>query len=137
MANVTKRKVLLGIAVVAGLSMLSKVGSAGGYDVQRLSAEEALSSGALVVDIRTPEEWAETGVIDGAKLVTFRDADSFMAMVGDDLKDGRDLVLVCHSGRRTAAAAGALAGVIPNKIISLDGGMGRLLQEGLQTVPPK
>ncbi|MDO8311224.1 MAG: rhodanese-like domain-containing protein [Sideroxyarcus sp.] len=133
----TKRKILAGLAAAATMTAISQIGWAKGYEVKTLSVEEALASGALVVDIRNPEEWRETGVIEGAKLVTFRDPESFLAAVGDDLKDGRDLVLVCRSGRRTAAAAGALAGTIPNTIISLDGGMGRLMREGLQTVPPK
>ena len=36
--------------------------------------------------------------------------------------------------RRSAAAAAALTGKIPNRIVSVDGGMGRLIDEGVQTV---
>jgi rhodanese-related sulfurtransferase len=45
------------------------------------------------------------------------------------------LILVCRSGRRTAAAADALAGVIPNRIISVDGGMIAVVQGGYSPVP--
>jgi len=38
--------------------------------LQRLPADDA-----AVVDIRTPEEWRETGAIEGNRLLTFFDAD--------------------------------------------------------------
>jgi rhodanese-related sulfurtransferase len=91
----------------------------------------------LIVDIRAPEEWAQTGVIEGAKLVTFTDPDSFLAAVGGDLADGRDLVLICHSGRRSGLAAEALAGRVPNRIISAQGGMAAVIGAGYQTVAPE
>lgn len=126
---------------LAALSMLALVALsaplvAGGIEVAQMSVDQMAASGALIVDIRTPEEWAETGVIDGAKLVTFTDADSFLAAVGPDLADGRDLVLVCRSGRRSGAAAEALQSLIPNRIVSQDGGMSVLIGEGYQAVPP-
>ena len=75
--------------------------------------------------------------IEGARLVTFDGAESFLAALGPDLASGRDLILVCRSGRRTAAAADALAGVIPNRIISVDGGMIAVVQGGYSPVPAR
>ena len=123
------------IAALA-LAPFAGVARAEGFETKPLSVEEMQANGGLIVDIRTPEEWAETGVIDGAKLVTFEGAQSFIAAVGPGLADGRDLILVCRSGRRTAAAAEALQSMIPNRIISVEGGMGRIIGEGYQTVSP-
>lgn len=124
------------LLVVAALALPAFPALAGEMLVDQLPVSELTDGGALVVDIRTPEEWAETGVIDGAKLVTFTDAESFLAAVGPDLADGRDLVLVCRSGRRSGAAAEALQSMIPNRVISQDGGMNVLIGEGYQPVPP-
>lgn len=125
--------------LIASLALLPlvAVAQAGGYEAQPLSVAEMQAGGGLIVDIRTPEEWAETGVIAGARLVTFEGAQGFIAAVGPDLADGRDLILVCRSGRRSAAAAEALQTMIPNRIISVEGGMGRLIDAGYRTVPPQ
>ena len=124
------------VLVVAALALPALPVLAGEVTVTQMTVEQMKADGALIVDIRTPEEWAETGVIEGAKLVTFTDPESFLAAVGPDLADGRDLVLVCRSGRRSGAAAEALQSLIPNRIISQDGGMSVLIGEGYQAVPP-
>ncbi len=125
-------------AMIVPLALLPIAGMARaeGFETRPLSLAEMQASGALIVDIRRPEEWAETGVIEGARLVTFEGAQSFIAAVGPDLAGGRDLILICRSGRRSAAAAEALQTMIPNRIISVEGGMGRIIDEGYQTVAP-
>lgn len=103
--------------------------------------DTALTSGeALVVDIRTPEEWAQTGVLPGVERLTFTDPDSFaadfLAAFGSEIAAGREVVLVCRSGRRSAAAAEALAEQVDNRIISQAGGMNLLLDRGAPVKMP-
>lgn len=112
-------------------------GLAWAFDNLPMTVPEMAENGGLVVDIRQPEEWAETGVIAGAKLLPFDDPQSFIAALGPELSDGRDLILVCRSGRRSAAAAEALEAMIPNRIISVEGGMSLLMDQGYQTVAPE
>ena len=130
------KQAMMRLALVAVFVAAAPALQAGEAVEEALTVEQMQASGALVVDIRTPEEWAETGVIDGAKLVTFTDADSFLATIGPEIADGRDLVLVCRSGRRSGIAAEALAGVIPNRVISQQGGMVGLVAGGYSPVPP-
>jgi rhodanese-related sulfurtransferase len=141
MANASRRQFLwiaLGAAaVVLGANFALNRGSgSAGFETRAMTVGQMVADKALVVDVRTAQEWQDTGVIAGAKLVTFAEPESFLAAIKADLAPGQDLVLVCHSGRRSAAAAGALAGLIPNHIISVEGGMSRLISEGYQTVPP-
>ncbi len=104
-----------------------------------LSLEQMQADGALIVDIRTPPEWAQTGVIEGASLVTFERpgtfADSFMAALGDQVANGREIVLICRSGNRSQMAGLALAARVSNRVISVAGGMKRLMREGYHPVP--
>jgi len=65
---------------------------------QRLEAGEDL----LVVDIREPFEWQQTGVIPGARLSAMR---PFLLTQLDSLDQEREVILVCASGVRTADAA--------------------------------
>ncbi|MDE0056933.1 MAG: rhodanese-like domain-containing protein [Defluviicoccus sp.] len=47
-------------------------------DVIRIDSaklQQLLANREVVVDIRTPEEWRQTGVIEGSHLITFFDAD--------------------------------------------------------------
>ena len=140
MNPLTKRTLIAGGIAAVLAAAISQLGltaaEAEGYTVKYLTPADIAASGALVVDIRAPDEWAQTGVIDGAALVTFSDPTSFLASISPQIADGRDLVLVCHSGRRSAAAAEALSGMISNKIISLDGGMSAVIAGGYQTVAP-
>lgn len=139
--NSTKRRFLVygGAAVVAlafGLLRASQTRAVQGvdYDHKIMTVAQMQAEGGLVVDIRTPEEWAETGVIEGAELVTFESADSFLAEISPKLSEGQDLILICRSGNRTARAAQALAGKLPNRIISIDGGMKAQIASGYQPV---
>jgi len=137
MIMITKRRFIgFGAAAVVA-AFAARAGAEAGYEALPMTVEEMKADGALIVDIRAPEEWAETGVIEGAKLVTFIDAGSFLAAVGGDLADGRDLVLICHSGRRSGLAAEALVGQVPNRIISAQGGMAAVIGAGYQTVAPE
>lgn len=78
-----------------------------------LSAEQAHAgarSGMLIlVDIRTPREWRETGVARGARRVDFHDpsglqgfASKLLAQAGGDRHAA--IALICRVGNRTAAA---------------------------------
>lgn len=142
MVDAAKRRFLVygGAAVVAlgfGVLRASQTGAAkdgAGYEHRFLSVDEMRANGGLIVDIRTAPEWAETGVIEGAELVTFDNADSFLAEVGPKLSEGQDLILICRSGNRTQRAAQMLVGRVPNRIISVEGGMKAQMSNGYRTV---
>ncbi len=64
-----------------------------------------IAAGALVVDVRTPEEF-EKGHIEGAVNLPYDQTDRFIDTLGDD-RD-RSIVLYCGSGRRAGIAQEAL-----------------------------
>ena len=92
-------------------------------------------SGALVVNIREQAEWRDTGVVPGALLVTFRDPDSFLAAIAPNLAEGQPIALICRSGRRSAAAAEAIAARTDHPVIDLAGGVSRLVGDGYALSP--
>ena len=97
---------------------------------------EAIKNYEQIVDIRTPAEWAETGVIKGAKTITFNpaDKDNFLNELKANLDLKKPVALICRSGRRSAAAAMAIDSPELN-IINLDGGMSSLINQGYETAP--
>ena len=77
------------------------------------SAAKLVAEGqAVLVDVREPSEWAETGVAAPAVLLPKSEFDAgligewkdFLAKVGD-----KQIILYCRSGRRSAVLATALA----------------------------
>jgi rhodanese-related sulfurtransferase len=128
---------MVGGALVLVLAVaLLRAGGAAGYEKLALSVAQMQAMGGVIVDIRSASEWKDTGVIAGAKLVTFKDAEGFLKAVGKDLAEGQPLILICRSGARSSAAAAALAGKIPNRIISAKGGMSAVLAEGYAPLRP-
>lgn len=97
-------------------------------------AELVANDKTLLVDIRTPEEWQQTGIVDGALLVTYTDAENFVQAIRPHLKPDQTLTLICRSGNRTSRAAGQIAGMIENPVIDVAGGMLRIVREGYTPV---
>ena len=91
-----------------------------------------------IVDIRTPSEWQETGIITGAKTITFDPSDksAFLNELSKVVDIKKPIALVCRSGRRSTAAAAAIDNS-DLKIINLDGGMSSLIEQGYKTTPYK
>ncbi len=107
-----------------------------------LAALEA--QGALVVDIRTPEEWKSSGIIPGSHPLTFYDAEgrfdlpAFAAALNHVSADSkRPVVLVCRSGHRSAEAGQLLANLWPERqVLHLDHGIKEWIREGKLIVAP-
>jgi rhodanese-related sulfurtransferase len=121
-----------------GIAFVAQPTTAEGWEHRFMPVSEMTADGALLVDIRTPAEWKDTGVIEGARLIefNFNDPATFLPQIAADLADGRDLVLICNSGNRTQAAAEFLATQIPNNIVSIEGGIRKVMAAGYTLVPP-
>jgi molybdopterin/thiamine biosynthesis adenylyltransferase len=74
-------------------------------EVDPSAVREQLSNGALVIDVREPEEWA-TGHVPGAKHVPKSFLESRIEGAAPDR--GQHVVLYCQSGNRSAWAARTL-----------------------------
>jgi rhodanese-related sulfurtransferase len=84
-------------------------------DAPKITAKEAdrlVADGkAVLVDCREPEEWQETGVAAPAKLLSKSSFDAGQAEWKEFLakNQGKQVVVYCRSGRRSAEVANALA----------------------------
>jgi rhodanese-related sulfurtransferase len=90
---------------------------------------QSKSAAPLVVDVREPSEFAE-GHIEGALLAPLAEVEKGVAKVAKD----RSIVLVCHSGRRSAKAYERLAAEGYRALRNLDGGMMAWEQRGYPVV---
>jgi rhodanese-related sulfurtransferase len=97
-------------------------------------AELVAAENTLLVDIRTPEEWRDTGVIEGALLVTYSDVDSFLAAIAPHREEGQKIALICRSGNRSSRAARRIAARVDAPVMDVAGGMIRIVREGYAPV---
>ena len=82
----------------------------GVHHISNAQLEALLKKGVTLIDIRLPEEWAQTGTIAGSKLITFFLANGqtnqnlVPQLLAAAPKD-KPVALVCRTGSRTRYAA--------------------------------
>ena len=85
-------------------------------DITPDELQELKNQGAVLIDIRTPMEWQQTGVVPGSKLLTFfdmygnYDIERFMSEF-QKLVPTKDtpFILICRTGSRTTTVGNFLA----------------------------
>ena len=103
-------------------------------DSQALQAK--LESGIKLIDIRRPEEWRETGVVEGSIQSTAFDTNgkflsSFVEMLESTVQPDEEFALICRTGNRTATLSNWLAtrGGYSN-VLNVEDGITRWIGEG-------
>ena len=90
-------------------------GAASAAEVAKINPQDAAAlvaaNKAVLVDVREPAEWVETGVVASAVLLPKSDFDGpqklwkeFLAHTGD-----KQIILYCRSGKRAGVVGAALA----------------------------
>ena len=109
-------------------------------DVTALKA--AMADGTLIIDIRTSAEWQQTGVIEGAALITgFGETGGVHPEFLEKFRaaaptQDTPLILYCRTGARTASLGQALVEQLGYKNVShLEGGIVSWSDAGEATVP--
>jgi rhodanese-related sulfurtransferase len=102
------RTLLTTLVVTAALTFAAEIQKISPADAAKLVADGK----AILVDVREPNEWAETGVAAPALLLAKSDFDGpqkdwkpFL-----DQNAGKEIILYCRSGHRAGLVAEALAG---------------------------
>ena len=109
---------------------------------QNIKEFDFTNSDYALIDVRMPSEYAATGVVDGAKLITFLKEDGtinaeFIDEVAKNYSKDSKIAIMCRSGKRSLAAAKMLEKNGFNDILNLDGGMNELLKTNIKLVPYK
>jgi rhodanese-related sulfurtransferase len=96
-----------------------------------------------IIDIRTPGEWKETGIVKGAYTIMFFDEKGkfdlpkFLSKLDKVVKKGEQFALICRTGSRTAEISKFLSSELGYNVINLGGGMMKLMHEGYKPVSYK
>jgi rhodanese-related sulfurtransferase len=117
-----RRHILAALAAVpasAAMAQTSPVNIAPD-EAHRLAAEKKV----LLIDIRRPDEWAETGVGEHAVKIDMEDpmfATKLNAAMGGDRT--RPVALICRTANRTRVVQQALMQHGYTRVINVEGGM--------------
>ncbi|MCX2727854.1 rhodanese-like domain-containing protein [Thermomicrobium sp. 4228-Ro] len=95
-------------------------------EISPAEAQERQQRGALVIDVREPDEW-RTGHIPGARLIPLGELPRRLA----ELDRHQEIVLVCRSGNRSAQATLWLQRAGFSRVANLAGGMIAWVRAGL------
>lgn len=94
-----------------------------------------------IIDIRTANEWKETGIVKGSYTLMFFDergnfsVPDFLQQLDKIVKKDEQFALICRVGSRTGMVAEFLSDKLGYKVINLKGGIMKVIAEGYKTVP--
>ena len=135
-ASPERREILFGLGAGLALGALAMTGrpavSAEATPSGDITGPEALersrSGEVTIVDVRSPQEWRQTGLPAGAKAVTIHDPEGIAGFVaalklsvGNDLD--RPVALICARGNRSTLAQNALQAAGFTRILNIKEGM--------------
>lgn len=126
------KKIMLFMLALLGIS---------NADVTNVAVTKAfLNKPIKIIDIRTPAEWAQTGIVKGAYPIMFFNEkgeakeDAFLVRLNKIVKKNETFAIICRTGSRTTAIAPFLDQKDYN-VINLQGGMMKLMQDGYKPMP--
>ena len=109
--------------------------------VDNAALERLLRRGVPVIDIRTPEEWRDTGIIEGSHLLTFFDAQgrydvrAWLSELAAIATPDEPFALICHSGGRSSVVSQFLDGRLGyRRVYNVPEGIAQWIAEDRPTV---
>ena len=96
-----------------------------------------------IVDIRRSSEWNQTGVVPKSILLTFFDKngkynfDEWYANLRLKINEGKPIILICRTGRRTKIIAEMMDKKLDNVIYNAQDGITSWIDAKLPTVKPQ
>jgi len=128
-------KILLSLILTSSLSFAS---------LENMEASPTSIKNIKIIDIRTPAEWRETGIIKNAYTIMFfdekggYDVDKFISKLNKVVKKDEKFAIICRTGNRTTTIADFLANKLGYNLVNLKGGVVNLIKKyGYKLTPFK
>ncbi len=127
------KKIVLGLCLMT-VSLMAELH-------QVWATPEFVEKNMKIIDIRTPAEWKETGIVKGSYTITFFDekgnfnVETFLKQLDMVVKKDEAFALICRVGSRTSIVSEFLSERLGYKVTNLKGGIMKMIHEGYKTVP--
>ena len=95
-----------------------------------------LNEGVTIIDIRRPEEWKQTGVVEGSQKLTSFDKGGrlkpeFLPTFMQNISKDQPVILICRTGNRTQALSNHLSRELGyTNIYNVKNGITHWIREG-------
>jgi rhodanese-related sulfurtransferase len=104
-------------------------------NVSDAALQKLLDEGVKIYDIRRPDEWKQTGVIKGSRLLTLFDTKGvnpdFMPTLSKETKPDEKVIFICRTGNRTLQAANYVAKELHySQVYNVSGGITGWIRNG-------
>jgi rhodanese-related sulfurtransferase len=106
-------------------------------------SNKLIDSAIPIVDIRTPEEWKETGIIKDSITIMFfnqkgaYNVKKFLNQLNEKVDTKKPFILVCRTGSRTRMVSDFLSKEFGYDVIDFKGGIMYMKKNNMPTVPYK
>ena len=111
--------------------------------VEHIDATPSAIKGIKIIDIRTPSEWMQTGIVEGSHTIMFfdeqggYDADTFLNTLNKVVTKDEKFALICRTGSRTTMISQFLSEKMGYNVVNLKGGILSLMAQGYKPTPYK
>ena len=111
-------------------------------DINNDEIKKLIKNNVPIVDIRTSDEWKQTGVIPNSILLTFfkkngtYNFETWHKELGYVIDTNKPYVLICRSGRRTKIVSEMIDKKIDKLVYNASFGINSWLQSNLKVVKP-
>lgn len=106
---ISLRQFVLTLALGVPVQLMADV-----TDVDNASLQSLQAEGVVIIDVRRPDEWKNTGIIEGSHGITFfdekgrYDVNAWLAEISELVSPDEPFVLICARGVRSSKIAGLL-----------------------------
>ncbi|UOG93898.1 MAG: rhodanese-like domain-containing protein [Candidatus Thiothrix sulfatifontis] len=124
---------------VGGANAVASAAQGAVKNVSNAELQTLLDQKVTLIDIRLPEEWAQTGIVAGSQRITlFQEngsvAPDFLAKVQQVAATDKPVALICRTGNRTRAGADMLAQVGYKDVYNVTNGIMGWIKAGKPVV---
>ena len=127
------RLILLALALASVFSLMFR--ELPYKNIKNDELQTMLNNNIPIYDVRRPDEWIQTGVIEDSNLLTFADADgrikpSFLSRFTAEININDVVILICRTGSRTSEIARYLSNELGyTNIFNVEDGISQWIRE--------
>jgi len=106
-------------------------------------SQKLIDSKIPIVDIRTPGEWKETGIVKNSIPIMFfneqgaYDVNAFLTQLNAKVDTTKEFAIICRTGSRTAVIADFLSKQLHYKVLNVKDGIIFASQRNIKLIPVK
>ena len=129
------KKIFLTLLILAS-SLLAEV-------TEQYISQKLIDSKIPIVDIRTPGEWRETGIVKNSIPIMFfnerggYNVDMFLTELNAKVDTKKQFALICRTGSRTTMISTFLSKELGYNVINIKGGIVLAKPKNIKLVPSK